>query len=83
MPMPAEQASLTDHPSIPFTVFRLLLRPFTKFAEQRRQEMMPFNRIVQPDERMRHEVTTLLAASARAGRRGYLLVNNKAKGPRH
>jgi uncharacterized protein YecE (DUF72 family) len=79
MPMPAEQAAATDAPSTPFVVVRLLLRPFTKYA-QRRQEMMPFNRIVQPDERMRRETAALLAGAARAGRRGFLLVNNKAEG---
>jgi uncharacterized protein YecE (DUF72 family) len=79
MPMPAEQAALTASDADPFTMVRLLLRPFTKY-EQRRQEMMPFNRIVQPDERMRREVTTLLARANAAARRAFLLVNNKAEG---
>jgi uncharacterized protein YecE (DUF72 family) len=79
MPMPAAQAELTAAPDMPFTIVRLLLRPYTKY-EQRRQEMMPFNRIVQPDERMRREVTTLLGRASAGGQRAFLLVNNKAEG---
>lgn len=79
MPMPAEQAEQTAAPDMPFTIVRLLLRPFTKY-EQRRQEMMPFNRIVQPDERMRREVTGLLGRANARGQKAFLLVNNKAEG---
>jgi hypothetical protein len=38
------------------------------------------NRIVRADERMRCEVTSILRTAAAAGRRAFLLVNNKAEG---
>jgi uncharacterized protein YecE (DUF72 family) len=79
MPSPAEQAATMRVDGGPFTMVRLLLRPGTRY-EERRQEMAPFNRVVQPDERMRREVTTILRSAGREKRRTYLLVNNKAEG---
>jgi uncharacterized protein YecE (DUF72 family) len=79
MPSPAEQAATMRVEGGPFTMVRLLLRPGTRY-EERRQEMAPFNRVVQPDERMRREVTTILRSAVREKRRTYLLVNNKAEG---
>jgi uncharacterized protein YecE (DUF72 family) len=79
MPSPAEQSAFMRTETGPFTMVRLLLRPGTRY-EERRQEMAPFNRIVQPDERMRREVTGILAAATREKRRAYMLVNNKAEG---
>ena len=79
MPMPGEQVSLVPQESAPFVMVRLLMRPGTRY-EQQRQEMRPFNRIVRPDERMRHDVTGILTRAAREKRRTYLLVNNKAEG---
>jgi uncharacterized protein YecE (DUF72 family) len=79
MPGPAEQAAFMHDEDGPFTVVRLLLPPGTRY-EERRQAMAPFNRIVRPDERMRREVAALLSRGTAAGRRAYLLVNNKAEG---
>lgn len=79
MPWPGEQAAFMKVEQGPFTMVRLLLRPGTRY-EERRQEMAPFNRVVQPDERMRQEVAALLTSAARQKRRAYLLVNNKAEG---
>ena len=79
MPSPAEQSAFMQAELAAFSVVRLLLKPGTRY-EERRQEMSPFNRIVQPDERMRQQVTRLLSSAARAKRRTYLLVNNKAEG---
>ena len=79
MPMPGEQAELVEHERAPFTMVRLLMRPGTRY-EQQRETMAPFNRIVQQDEHMRRDVVSLLRRAAGAGRRAYLLVNNKAEG---
>ena len=79
MPMPGEQAVLVPQASAPFVMVRLLMRPGTRY-EQQREDMRPFNRIVQPDERMREEVVGILRRAAREKRRTYLLVNNKAEG---
>lgn len=79
MPMPGEQADLVPQRAAPFVMVRLLMRPGTRY-EQQRQEMRPFNRIVQPDEQMRQEVVAILSRARREKRRTYLLVNNKAEG---
>jgi uncharacterized protein YecE (DUF72 family) len=79
MPMPGEQAALSDHTSAPFTMVRLLVRPGTRY-EQQRQTMTPFNRLVQEDEHMRRDTVDVLRRAAAAGQRAFLLVNNKAEG---
>jgi uncharacterized protein YecE (DUF72 family) len=79
MPMPGEQADLVDHARAPFTMVRLLMRPGTRY-EQQRETMAPFNRIVQQDEHMRRDVISVLRRAAAAGQRAFLLVNNKAEG---
>jgi uncharacterized protein YecE (DUF72 family) len=79
MPMPGEQAGLVDHLHAPFTMVRLLMRPGTRY-EQQRETMAPFNRIVQQDEHMRRDVVSVVRRAVAAGQRAYLLVNNKAEG---
>jgi uncharacterized protein YecE (DUF72 family) len=79
MPMPGEQADLVDHLSAPFTMVRLLLRPGTRYQQQR-ETMAPFNRIVQQDEHMRRDTSAVLRRAVAAGQTAYLLVNNKAEG---
>ena len=79
MPMPGEQAELVDHLSAPCTVVRLLMRPGTRY-EQQRETMAPFNRLVQQDEHMRRDTTAVLRRANAAGQRAFLLVNNKAEG---
>jgi uncharacterized protein YecE (DUF72 family) len=79
MPMPGEQSDLVVPPSAPFSMVRLLMRPGTRYQQQR-DTMAPFNRIVQQDEHMRRDVTSILTRAARAGQRAFLLVNNKAEG---
>jgi uncharacterized protein YecE (DUF72 family) len=79
MPMPGEQADLVDHASAPFTMVRLLMRPGTRY-EQQRETMAPFNRIVQQDEHMRRDTISVLRRAVAAGQRAFLLVNNKAEG---
>jgi uncharacterized protein YecE (DUF72 family) len=79
MPMPGEQADLVVPASAPFAMIRLLVRPGTRYQQQR-DTMAPFNRIVQQDEHMRRDVTAILGRAVRAGQRAFLLVNNKAEG---
>ena len=64
-------------PAAPFAVIRLLLRPGTGYDE-RREEFLPFDRIVDPNPDLRQEVLSLIHA---AGERPvFVLVNNKAEG---
>jgi len=79
MPMPGVQATVVPPGSADFVVVRLLLRPGTRYEDQR-EIFRPFNRLVQPDEEMRLDVTRLLKRSLSAGQRAYVLVNNKAEG---
>jgi uncharacterized protein YecE (DUF72 family) len=79
MPMPAEQAARVPVETAPFAMIRLLLRPGTRY-EERREEFLPFDRIVDLSPEMRSEVVRLVRAALRAGRETYVLVNNKAEG---
>lgn len=79
MPLPGEQADLVAHTQAPFTMVRLLMRPGTRY-EQQRETMAPFNRIVQQDEHMRRDTEAVLRRAVAAGQRAFLLVNNKAEG---
>ena len=79
MPMPGAQAAIVPPGDAGFIVVRLLLRPGTRYEDQR-ETFRPFNRLVEPDQEMRLDVTRLLKRSLSAGQRGYVLVNNKAEG---
>jgi uncharacterized protein YecE (DUF72 family) len=79
MPMPAEQAKTIPVGSAPFTLIRLLLRPGTTYGE-RREEMMPFNRLTDPNPEMREEVVSLARMALESGIPVSVLVNNKAEG---
>jgi uncharacterized protein YecE (DUF72 family) len=79
MPLPGEQAALVDVAAAPFTVIRLLLRPGTRY-EARRDSFRPFNRIVDPDDRLRRDVTRLITDASGRQQPVYVLVNNKAEG---
>ena len=79
MPMPAEQAKAIPIESAPFAVIRLLLRPGTTYGE-RREEMMPFNRLTDPNPEMREEVVSLARTAIQSGIPVSVLVNNKAEG---
>jgi uncharacterized protein YecE (DUF72 family) len=79
MPTLAQQARAVAPEELPFSVMRLLLRPGTWYRE-RRDAFNPFNRIVEPDERMRVEVTAVAMRALQRQKRVYILVNNKAEG---
>ncbi len=79
MPMPAEQAALVDVAAAPFVMLRLLLRPGTRY-EARRDAFRPFNRVVEPDDRLRQDVTRLIRDATGRAQPVFVLVNNKAEG---
>jgi len=79
MPMPADQARAMPVMAAPFAVIRLLLRPGTRY-EERREEFLPFDRIVDPNPEMRAQVVDLTREALRLGRETFVLVNNKAEG---
>jgi uncharacterized protein YecE (DUF72 family) len=80
MPMPAAQAERVPPAGAPFVVVRLLLRPGTGYDE-RREEFLPFDRIVDPNPELRAQVVSLVrGALERPETPVYVLVNNKAEG---
>jgi uncharacterized protein YecE (DUF72 family) len=79
MPMPAKQAEAVRVDAAPFAVIRLLLRPGTTYGE-RREEMMPFNRLTDVNVGMRNEVASLVGTAIQAAIPVSVLVNNKAEG---
>jgi len=79
MPMPEDQAAVVSLDTAPFTVIRLLLAPGTRY-DDRREEFLPFDRIVAPDLEMRRQVVSMARASSSLGRDVFVLVNNKAEG---
>lgn len=64
----------------PFTVIRLMLPPYTRYAS-RKVDFAPFDKIIEPQNAMREDVVDILRAAAEAGcDEGFVLVNNKAEG---
>ena len=79
MPMPEEQTAVVPLDAAGFTVIRLLLPPGTRY-DDRREEFVPFDRIVAPDPEMRRQVVSIASTSSSLGRDVFVLVNNKAEG---
>jgi uncharacterized protein YecE (DUF72 family) len=79
MPMPAEQADVVPPEDAPFSIVRLLLKPGTWYDDQR-EAFRPFNRLVEPDARMRDDVTAVAGRALQRRKRVFILVNNKAEG---
>lgn len=79
MPSPGEQTSVVPPEDADFSIVRLLLRPGTWYEEQKGR-FAPFNRLVEPDERMRAEVVDIVRRVLKRKRRVFVLVNNKAEG---
>ena len=79
MPSLSEQQAAVPVSAAPFTVIRLLLRPGTLY-DDRREEFLPFDRIVEVDEAMRADVAGIARSALALGREVFVLVNNKAEG---
>ncbi len=79
MPMPGLQARTVPPEDQPFVVIRLLLKP-GKWYENQKQVFAPFDKLVEPDDEMRRDVLDIVRRAVVAGRKTYLLVNNKAEG---
>jgi uncharacterized protein YecE (DUF72 family) len=79
MPSLAAQAQVVAPDTAPFVVARLLLRPGTRYEDQR-DAFRPFNRLVAPDPEMRADVGRLIDRALRARQPAFVLVNNKAEG---
>lgn len=79
MPMPAEQAAVVPPEGADPVVMRLLLRPGTRYGDQR-ERFAPFDRIVEPDMAMRADVTSMAKRAVARGQRVFVLVSNKAEG---
>ena len=79
MPMPGKQAEIVAPENLPFSVIRLLLRPGTRYEDQR-ELYRPFDKIVTVDDTMREQVTGLSDRVLTTGRKVWVLVNNKAEG---
>lgn len=79
MPTPGTQARVVPVTNAPFALLRLSLKPGRDY-EQEKERFAPFDRIQEPDPRMRAEVVDLLCTAAAAGLPAFVLVNNKAEG---
>lgn len=81
--MPSLRVQLARHGSLassPFVIARLMLPPFTRYAEKK-AEYAPFDRLVAPQPDMQDDVLALLRAVLDAGTKGvFVLANNKAEG---
>jgi len=79
--MPTLGAQLDRRGSLPgpLVVTRLLLPPFTGYA-QRKRDFSPFDRIAEPQPQMRADVLRLVREAGALGHDVYIIVNNKAEG---
>lgn len=80
MPHLSEQMSIPDLLEAGHDVVaRLLIPPGKRYAAQRAR-MEPFDRIVQPQPRMRDDIVSLIERVAALGKVAFVIVNNKAEG---
>ena len=63
----------------PFVVSRLLIPPGQSY-EDRKRSLAPFDRVVDPQEKMRDDVARLAEACEKLGKVLLVIVNNKAEG---
>jgi len=63
----------------PFAVTRLLIPPGQRYAS-RRQVLEPFNRLTDPQQKMRADVVRLVGECAKLGKPVFVISNNKAEG---
>lgn len=79
MPGLVEQTRVEGLVGGALSIVRLLLPPGAKYAELK-DAYAPFDRLVDPQPRMRQEVKQIAEAALARGAEVYVLVNNKAEG---
>jgi len=80
MPSLAEQHQLLEHTFTASHVVVRLLTPLGLKYEKAVERYKPYDRIVQPQPRMRQDTIELVRRAATAGKSAYVLVNNRAEG---
>ena len=78
-PLSEQHQKLTGTFTAPFTVLRLLT-PLGLAFEKAVERYAPYNRIVQPQPRMRQETIALVKQARAESRSAYVLVNNRSEG---
>jgi len=78
-PLSAQHQKLTGAFTAPFTVLRLLT-PLGLAFEKAVERYAPYDRIVQPQPRMREDTITLVKQATKEERSSYVLVNNRSEG---
>lgn len=78
-PLSDQHLKLNETFTAPFTVLRLLT-PLGLAYEQAVERYAPYDRIVQPQPRMRQETVNLIRQATAAGTAPYVLVNNRSEG---
>jgi uncharacterized protein YecE (DUF72 family) len=79
MPTPGQQAALGADDTDGAVVLRLMLPPGRSY-EQLKAAYDPFDRLVEPQPRMRAEVVEIVARAVQRGRSAFVIANNKAEG---
>ena len=79
MPTIGEQLRIPEILPGPFVVSRLLLPPYRGY-EQRKRELSPFDRVLDPQPQMREDVIELAERAGELGHTLFVIVNNKAEG---
>jgi uncharacterized protein YecE (DUF72 family) len=79
MPELGQQLDFAGVASGTVCVARLLLPPGRRY-EDRKRELLPFDKLVDPQPRMRADIVRLSEACAAAGKVLLVIVNNKAEG---
>jgi uncharacterized protein YecE (DUF72 family) len=80
MPDVGEQLSIPGLlDAAPFVVCRLLIPPGKRYDDEKRR-FSPFDRIVEPNQKMRADVISLVRATMHRGKEVFVIVNNKVEG---
>jgi uncharacterized protein YecE (DUF72 family) len=79
MPDIGEQLDVPGVLTAPFVVVRLLIPPGLRYQDRKR-ELAPFDRVADPQEKMRADVARLALACEKLGKVLLVIVNNKAEG---
>lgn len=78
-PLSEQHQRLTGSFTAPFTVLRLLT-PLGLAYEKAVERYQPYDRIVQPQPRMREDTIALVKQATAGGTSAYVLVNNRSEG---